>query len=161
MDRRSICVKKKMRPVTRLCIWGKRQKKSAKKNILGSRRPPFPSPQSTARPSNFFYPVSLRFFAIFFPHSRAWSQSTMDWTHSCTYKSLKQYEKEWRNIPEQDMFHKTQISRWFWWSANTHWEHSGKKKTCAYIRLMYAVLWLEVVKKMMFLKTIDRHYTCM
>lgn len=120
--------KKKMRPVTRLCIWGKRQKKSAKKNILGSRRPPFPSPQSTARPSNFFYPVSLRFFAIFFPHSRARSQSTMDWTHSCTYKSLKQYEKEWRNIPEQDMFHKTQISRWFWWSANTHWEHSGKKK---------------------------------
>ena len=119
-----------MQSMTRLCSWGKRQKKSSS-DSLGSEKPPFPSPQSTLGPPIFFYAVSLRSFA-FSLHLRAWSQPPMDWTHSCTHKSSKQYEKEWRNIPEQGMFHRSQISRWFLWSANTHWEHSGKKNIYIY-----------------------------
>ena len=53
-------MKKKMQSITRLCSWGKRQKKSSN-DSLGSEKPPFPFPQSTLGPPIFFYAVSLRF----------------------------------------------------------------------------------------------------
>jgi len=47
------------------------RKKAKKKNrraiVWGGESRPFPSPQSTARPANFFYAVSLCFFAFFPP----------------------------------------------------------------------------------------------
>lgn len=101
--------------------------------VWGAKSRPFPL-LSLRSVLQFFLCRITPFFA-FSLHLRAWSQPPMDWTHSCTHKSSKQYEKEWRNIPEQDMFHRSQISRWFLWSANTHWEHSGKKNIYIYLHI--------------------------
>ena len=158
MDRRSICVKKKNAACDQALHLGKKAKKIGEKNSLGSGKLPFPSPQFTLGPPIFSMPYHS-VFCIFPPTaepglSLLWTGPTA--VHIRSQNSMK---KNGETYQSRICFTKVK----FLVDSGDLPTLIGnilEKKTCTYIRLMYAVLWLEVVKKMMFLTRTDRHYTC-
>ena len=139
-----------MQSITRLCSWGKRQKKSSS-DSLGSEKPPFPSPQSTLGPPIFFYAVSLRF--LHFPFTSEPGLSLL-WTGLTAVHIRAQNSMKKNGETYQSRICFTEV-KFLVDSCDlpTLIGNILGKKISTYIRLMHAVLWLEVVKKTMFVNT--------
>ena len=125
--------------MTRLCSWGKRQKKSSS-NSLGSEKPPFPSPQSTLGPPIFFYAVSLRF--LHFPFTSEPGLSLL-WTGLTAVHIRAQNSMKKNGETYQSRICFTEV-KFLVDSCDlpTLIGNILGKKISTYIRLMHAVLWL-------------------
>ena len=125
--------------MTRLCSWGKRQKKSSS-DSLGSEKPPFPSPQSTLGPPIFFYAVSLRF--LHFPFTSEPGLSLL-WTGLTAVHIRAQNSMKKNGETYQSRICFTEV-KFLVDSCDlpTLIGNILGKKISTYIRLMHAVLWL-------------------